>query len=213
MTTVILVRHGFSLANKQGIFAGHTDIDLSDIGYLQASLTSEYILNNFNVDEIFSSDLMRAYNTIKPVATALGKTINFTKEFREIFAGDWEGLSFEDIKNKFPTEYNEWMQNTGFARCNNGESMQELQNRAYGKLFELAKNNDGKTILIATHAGVMRAIECAIRNVPLADMKLVGWVANASVSVITFNGEKFNIDVWGHHAHLANLKTDVPTNI
>jgi len=213
MTTVLLVRHGFSKANEKGFFAGHTDVDLSDLGYTQATLTCDYILNNFKVDKVYSSDLKRAFNTVKGIGDKLKIEVKPERNFREIYAGDWEGLSFEDIKEKFPNEYAEWMVNTGFARCNNGESMQELQERAFNRLLEIAKQDEGKTVVIGTHAGVIRALECKINNIPLSDMKLVGWVANASVTVLNFDGERFIATVWGYSEHLTNFKTDVSGKI
>ena len=213
MTTILLVRHGFSVANSKGIFAGHTDVELSQTGVLQAELVCDYVNQNFKVDAVYSSDLQRAFKTVEGIARFNNMQVIPTKEFREIFAGDWEGITFDDIKLKFPNEYDTWIKNTGFARCNNGESMQELQTRAYNKLLDIAKQNDGKTVVIGTHAGVIRALECKITNVELCDMKLVGWVANASVTLLKFNGETFECDTWGFSDHLANLKTDVPTNI
>lgn len=213
MTTIILVRHGYSVANQQGIFAGHTNVDLSQMGYSQAKIVSDYIFNNFKIDKLYSSDLLRAVNTIQPLATTLNKNIQLESDFREIFAGDWEGMSFDDIKQRFPTEYTEWTQNTGFARCPNGESMQELQNRTYNKLLQLAKDNDTKTIVIATHAGVIRALECFLRNIPLIEMNRVAWVKNASICVLKYDGKFFDIENWNFCAYLDNLQTTLPNNI
>ena len=148
MTTIILVRHGYSVANSKGIFAGHTDVELSQTGVLQAELVCDYVNQNFKVDAVYSSDLQRAFKTVEGIASFNNMQVIPTKEFREIFAGDWEGITFDDIKLKFPNEYETWIKNTGFARCNNGESMQELQTRAYTKLLDIAKQNDGKRLLL-----------------------------------------------------------------
>ncbi len=68
MTRLIITRHGQSIANAQYRFAGHSDFDLSEIGHKQAELAAEYISKNFTVDYIYSSDLLRAYNTALPTA-------------------------------------------------------------------------------------------------------------------------------------------------
>ena len=72
MTNLIFIRHGESVANKDDVCIGHTDLDLSETGRIQAKLTAEYIVKNFKVDKIYSSDLKRAYNTAKAVGDMLG---------------------------------------------------------------------------------------------------------------------------------------------
>ena len=72
MTTILIVRHGFSESNKLKTFTGHIDAPLSDVGVEQARLTCEYIEKNYIIDNIYSSDLSRAVNTLKPLADALG---------------------------------------------------------------------------------------------------------------------------------------------
>ena len=66
---IILVRHGESLANVAKFFAGHTNVDLSEKGYMQAEMTVDYVLSRYTVDKIYASDLLRAYNTVRPAAS------------------------------------------------------------------------------------------------------------------------------------------------
>lgn len=68
MTTLILIRHGESKANRDRIFAGHLDVDLQEKGLKQAKITAEYISKNYLVNRVYSSDLKRAYQTGKCVA-------------------------------------------------------------------------------------------------------------------------------------------------
>ena len=66
-TKVVIIRHGQSIANAQGICLGHTDWDLTDLGREQARIAAEH-LKNEKIDAIYSSDLIRAYNTALPHA-------------------------------------------------------------------------------------------------------------------------------------------------
>ena len=68
MTRFIVVRHGNSLSNIDKTFTGHIDAPLSKVGLEQAQLVSDYIFNTYKVDRVFSSDLSRAVDTIKPFA-------------------------------------------------------------------------------------------------------------------------------------------------
>ena len=118
VTRLIVVRHGESMANKQCIFAGHTDVDLTKLGKKQAELVCGFLCScKYKIDKIYSSDLSRAYNTVFPAAEKLGLEIIKDENLREIYAGKWEGATFESLKENFPESYNTWMTNIQNARC------------------------------------------------------------------------------------------------
>ncbi|MBQ2702221.1 MAG: histidine phosphatase family protein [Clostridia bacterium] len=123
MTTLILVRHGESAANGKGCFAGQLDIPLSERGREQAVRTADYIAKTYSVDKIYSSDLSRAYDTAKPIAKAFGLEIIKDKNLREICSGDWQGLSFDELQEKYADSYGVWLKDIGNAVCPNGETV------------------------------------------------------------------------------------------
>ena len=86
--TLYFIRHGQSLGNMKKTFLGHTDLDLSDLGYRQAECTAKY-LNSISIDTVYSSDLLRAYNTCNEFLKLSGKTAVKDQKLREIYAGDW----------------------------------------------------------------------------------------------------------------------------
>jgi broad specificity phosphatase PhoE len=108
MTKLVLIRHGQSMANATNRFAGHSDFDLSDLGRHQAELAAEYIAKHFKIDAIYASDLLRAYNTAVPSSGLLGLSIEPRKGLREIFAGKWESMSFEDIQKTYTADFDTW---------------------------------------------------------------------------------------------------------
>ena len=87
MTKLLIIRHGQSVANLQGIFVGHTDSPLSDLGKRQAEATADYIVNTFHVDAVYASDLERAFVTGKAVADRLGMSVTPVRGMREISQG------------------------------------------------------------------------------------------------------------------------------
>ena len=97
MTRLILIRHGFSMANAEDRFAGYSDFPLSDIGHEQARLAAEYLFANEKIDKIYASDLLRAYHTAPPTAEKFGLPVIKEPRLREIYAGRWEGMKFEEI--------------------------------------------------------------------------------------------------------------------
>lgn len=207
MTKFILVRHGQSKANECGYLVGNTEAPLSLLGEKQAKAVSEYILKSYKVDVIYSSPLERACNTIKGVADALDLKINMEDALGEFNFGDWEGLTLEEIKNKFDDGYKRWASDPGVYVPSGGETMEHLQSRVVKKLKEIGKREDGKTVLIGSHSSVIRAFQCYIQGLPLTKMKNTPWVINGSIAELDFDGEDFYIIKYGFDGHLEELKS------
>ena len=210
MTRIILIRHGQSIANFIGKFAGHSDFDLTELGHRQAELAAGYLLENEKIDKIYASDLLRAYNTAVPTAKALGLEITPAKELREIFAGEWESLSFDQIKERFPKDFNDWMHDFSNARCTGGESVAELYERVNAYVCKIAEENDGKTILIATHATPVRAVNCFAMGYEAERMADVSFCGNAATNVFIYENGKATIEQSNINGYLGELATEVP---
>ena len=155
-TKMIFVRHGQSEANLAGIFIGHINSPLTELGHRQAELTAEF-LKDEHIDVFYGSDLIRAYETGRHIAKRHNKGVIPDKNLREIFAGDWEGKKFS-----------------------------ELYERITGEVKKIARENMGKTVLIATHATPIRCLVCLFKGIDPANMKEVPWVHNASVTEADF---------------------------
>ena len=213
MTKLILVRHGESEANELGLFAGHLDVDLTERGLKQAELTAEYIVSHYVVDKVYASDLKRAYNTGKAVAEKAGVPIIPRQDLREIGAGDWDGKRFDDLDKLYPKDFEVWYQDLPHARCTNGEAVAEVANRVYRAMVEIAQENDGKTVVLASHATPIRTALAMIQPQKLDAMDALGWVPNASVTVLSYEDGRWTTELVGMADHLAELKTVLPANV
>ncbi len=190
MTRLIFVRHGQSEANEKGFFAGHTDVSLTPLGFKQAEGLKGFILKNYKIDGVYSSDLLRAGQTIKPTAEALNLPIINDESLREINGGEWEKLAIDEIAKRYPDDYYIWHNDIGLSRCTGGEAVEELQKRAIGAVSRIADKNIGKTLLICTHGCFLRAMQCYWQGATLEQMKDLEWVPNASVTEVIYdNGE------------------------
>ncbi|MBQ9482143.1 MAG: histidine phosphatase family protein [Clostridia bacterium] len=210
---LIFLRHGESEANGKKFFAGHTDVGLSPRGKKQAELAAKYIKENFDVDKIYSSDLSRAYETALPLALSLGLEICKDARLREIYGGKWEGKTFDELEKLYPETYRIWLDDIGHARPDGGESAGELSERIYSAVKDIAEKNEGKTVVIATHATPIRAVFCLAAGEGTDGMKDVPWVANASVSVFDYENGRFTALTAGEDAYLEALKTTFPANV
>ena len=189
MVKILVVRHGFSQSNLDGTFTGHLDAPLTDLGHKQGQLVSDYIYNNYKIDAIYSSDLSRAVSTIKPLADKLNMQIKTTKNLREIYGGVWEGKTIARIKELYADDYKKWQDYDEDMRATGGESMHEVMQRAKNALLSIASENQNKTVVVATHGGLIKGLQGALMGISVNELKNIDYVVNASVMEIEYDGE------------------------
>ncbi|OIQ51468.1 Phosphoserine phosphatase 1 [Pseudodesulfovibrio hydrargyri] len=160
---IILVRHG-RIENGKGRCVGRTDVPLSPDGLAQArNLADE--LGALPFARLCSSPADRALATLGPLAGRLGLEVEPLPALDEIDMGEWDGLSFDEIRKRFPYEYVERGKRLGRYRVPGGESFEDVAERAMGALEELARGP--RPVLAATHAGVIRSVLCRVTGHPL----------------------------------------------
>lgn len=186
---ILLERHGESLGNLNGIVLGHTDLDLTELGYRQAEACAEALLNE-KIDAIYSSDLLRAYHTALPHARRRGVRVVKSERFRELYLGEWENMTWDEIKEKYKKEYFEdWLLHFATFTSPSGESVMHLAERIYSALVDVARENPGGRILVATHAAAIRALFGKILGyTPEEASSLLRFPSNTSISRVMFDG-------------------------
>lgn len=139
-------------------YIGQSDIPLSDKGRREAEKTALYF-SGVPIEAIYSSDLIRAYDTAKLISEITGhkKEIRAVKGFREINLGSWDGVSMDKIKKEFPEEYEKRGRSLGTYRTPGGESFSDVYKRAFPALKRILEETSGN-ILICSHAGTNRII-------------------------------------------------------
>lgn len=210
--TVYLIRHGQSATNLAAQFTGQLDVPLSELGQQQARKIGEYFLG-VHIDKIYSSDLSRAVDTVALLSKTHRVPLETAKEFREIYAGQWQGMKFDDIKSSYPKEYAVWMNDIGNCICTKGESVQELLHRVLGKLREIAASHQEETVVIATHATPIRVLLAYLRDGNLSNMCRVPWVPNASVTKLSYENGIFTPVQIGDVSHLEGMLTNLTGNV
>ena len=186
MTRMIFVRHGESLGNEIRHFYGQFDGPLTERGRMQARLTAEYLAGE-QIDAAYASDLCRAYETGAIVAAPHGLTPVPDTGLREIFAGVWEDLPFEELPVKFAEDFCVWMTDIGRSCPTGGESVADMAARVRAAVWRIAAANDGKTVLIASHATPIRALQCEWLGAENEKMQEIPFVRNASVTIVEYD--------------------------
>lgn len=207
-TTVYLIRHGESLGNRKRLILGSTDLGLTELGEAQAEATGK-ALADISFDAIYSSDLSRAMSTAMPHARLRGMSVVPDERLREMYFGDWEGISVDDAIAKYGEKFTvEWKEQFGIFRAPGGESTPELAERMYGALVDIASRHPGGRIIVASHAGAIRALWGKLLGIePIKLSETLPFPSNASYSVVEYDAEvlipvEFSVD-----AHLADMRT------
>ena len=208
MVTFLIVRHGYSMGNKEKRFSGQMDVALDEIGLRQARSIAEYVLANFQIDVVYASDLRRAVDTVKPVAEQLHLPVKTSKSLREVDVGDWQGKLITDVEREYPESFALYKENPGLSHFDGGESYAELQQRVVRAFEKIAADNDGKTVLVGTHGGVIRTLRAAWTGTPLEKIKDIAHVPNASVTVAVYENGRFTLENVGYCDYLSDKTTE-----
>lgn len=166
MTKIIFVRHGQTLWNLEMKYQGHTDIALSQLGIEQAHRVSDR-LNIEDFSAVYSSDLVRAYETANIIASKKNLTVMKDINLREICFGEWEGMTYAEINDKWPNALNQFFSDTTKITIPNGESFADLKKRSDIAINKILENHKKETIVVVSHGATIRAMICSALNLPL----------------------------------------------
>src|SRR5450631_2614087 len=156
--TLIIWRHGETDHNASGIWQGQLDTALSDKGREQA-LTAAAALTPYRPSVIVSSDLQRAADTARSLASRVGLTVRFDQRMREIHAGRWQGMTAGDVAEQFPVEQAALQAGEDIQRGVHGESLGQVAERTREAVDDLlAGLAPGGTAVIATHGVAGRTV-------------------------------------------------------
>jgi alpha-ribazole phosphatase len=188
-TTLYLIRHGATVGNEEKRYKGSIDVPMSDDGVGQIKRSAEFIqttLRGSSLSAVYASPLSRALKSAEILAGPFGLTPVIIPDLRERHFGIWEGMTFNEIREKYPDEFAAWAKNPLKHNPRGGESTLEVRDRAIGALELILMHHGGDDkIAIAAHGGVNRIILCHVMNVPLDQIFRIEQ-DNAAVNIINF---------------------------
>jgi len=168
---IYLLRHGRIEQTEPRRFIGQRDLPLTRVGETQA-LGMARMLEAVRFSCIFSSPLTRAMQTAALIAARQKQPVIAIPELVEISLGQWEGLTVEEVRERFPGQYEERGRALASFRPPDGESFDDLALRALPCFTALAENHPGPLLIVA-HAGINRALLSRIQDLPLDGLLLI----------------------------------------
>jgi broad specificity phosphatase PhoE len=177
MTTLLLARHGETDWNREGRWQGWADPPLNETGRAQARKLAEQ-LRATPFDAVYSSDLRRAHETAEIVAAPHGVPVVVERDLREIDIGSWSGLTRPEIDARFPD-----------GRRPDGETREQHAERVLAGVTRIARDNEGRRVLIVTHGGTLRTLHNVVSEEPYHP------VANCAVLEVHFRDDRLTAPI------------------
>ncbi len=188
---LILIRHGETDWNRTGRCQGVADIDLNDTGRRQIEELA-HSLRDADIRAVYSSDLMRALRTAKRIASHHDLDVNIDKDLREMDQGDLEGLLFEEIRDRYADVLREWRESPETLMLPGGESLLQVEQRAWSVFEKLNRLHAGETVVAVSHNLTITALLCKITGVGLRGFRNFNLQAASKNLIVSLNG---NIEV------------------
>lgn len=164
-TTLLLIRHGHTVGGDELRYKGHIDVQLSDRGGEQLRALAERL--NDKVESVYTSDLQRARRSAEIVAGRFGVEPVAVRELRERSFGKWEGMSFNEVSDEYPDEFDRWKADPLKFSPPEGESTLDVNDRAVKVLTGLLQKHRGERFAIVSHGGINRVMLCYFMGLPL----------------------------------------------
>lgn len=166
-TRLVLLRHGEVAGLTRRIVRGQLDEPLSSTGERESrALVESFADPKTRPDVVFASDLVRCRVLGEEIARRAGVQVRVDRRLREQSMGAWEGHSWAEITAAEPGSVSAYWDDYYRARPTGGESFAELEARVMEWWSEVARSETGKSIVVATHIGVIRVLCCRLLGVP-----------------------------------------------
>ena len=215
VTTLYLIRHGETEGSGAKRYHGSIDVALSEKGARQIMASSAFVMEhlasanssrylsylreihnspdsknesaggNPGLSAVYCSNLSRSARSAEIIANPHSLIPVEIKDLRERSFGIWEGMTFIEIKEKYPKEFGSWADNPLKYSPVGGESTTEVGERVLQALDEILDKHKGENIALVAHGGVNRIILCHIMGIPLENIFRIEQ-DHASVNIIEF---------------------------
>lgn len=186
MTELLLVRHAETDWNAESRWQGHADPPLNERGRAQARELAER-LSRERIDAVYTSDLRRARETADEVGRRLGLEPVPVPDLREVDVGEWSGLTYAEITDRWP----------GAERWQVGETPEAMADRVVAAVRRIAADHPDGRVLVVSHGGPIRAVRAAAARLPYAEHRKAEPAAAENCSVHGFScqsGELRSLD-------------------
>ncbi|NGZ75281.1 histidine phosphatase family protein [Saccharibacillus alkalitolerans] len=201
ITTLYMTRHGQTEWNLEGRLQGRKDSPLTEKGLLHARWLRDS-LADAPLDAIYSSSSPRALRTADILRGRRALEVTAVDDLREIDMGNWEGRTGTEIQAELPDDYDLfWNDPHLFEPVHGGESFLDLGHRVVPAIERILNVNQGRSLLVVTHAAVLNLLMTAFRRQPVSEMWKPPVLESTCLCKVVYGPEGMKVELHGDVSH------------
>lgn len=200
-----LIRHGQTDWNVAGKIQGSTDIPLNETGKRQAACLAKG-MEKRPVSRVFTSTLSRAYETARAIGDSQNVPVYGLFELQEVNYGYWEGLTMEEIEQRYPKELQQWYLSPVEVASPGGETQTQVYERCKAAINRILEQGDGDVAVVSHGATVVFLLEYMLDGTGRDEEDDI-IVGNASISTVEYDRDlkRFILTELNDQEHLSKL--------
>jgi probable phosphoglycerate mutase len=206
-TRIIAIRHGETAWNVDTRIQGQLDVPLNDTGRWQAQRLARALAAREAIDMVYTSDLLRAWETAQAVGESTGAPVVTDEGLRERGFGVFQGKTFAEIEAVLPEESLRWRKRDPFWAPEGGESLTAMRRRVVQTLHTLASRHTGGQIVMVAHGGVLDLLYRAATGQALQAPRT--WqLGNTAINRLLWTPDGLSLVGWSDTSHLDDETLD-----
>lgn len=197
---VYFTRHGQTEWNVKGKLQGWGDSNLTEKGIESARRLGDR-LADVDFDFIYSSPLNRALETAKLIRGDRDLEIKIIDELKEIGFGSWEGMLFDNVREKYAHEYDTYLNRPHLYQPIDGESLIDVYKRVENALNKIL-TPEADNILIVSHGVTIKLLTSIIKEIPLEELYKIPVQVGTALNIAEYDGNKLRFIVEEDTSHI-----------
>ena len=206
MTTIYLIRHAEAEGNLFRRAQGHWNGKITERGKKQIDALAGRF-KDIHIDAVYSSDLDRAVETAGALLRGRNLELHTTRQLREIHMGVWEGDSWGNLSYRWPEQMYNFNNDPDRWVVPGAESFARCRARMTAAIAEIAAAHDGQTIGVVAHGMCIKIFLMAVMGIQPNSPEAMAHGDNTSVSLLHYDGGKFEVEYYNDNSHLGELST------
>lgn len=203
---LILVRHGETRPNREGRILGLSDVPLTPIGRAQADAVAS-ILREDMPSRLYTSPVGRASETARTISATLAVPLTSLEGLAEADAGELEGLTGQEMRRRYPDFARRWDEDSSTAQMPGGESLSEVQRRAWSAVRGLVADHPDETVVAVSHNFTIQTIVCKVLDMPLRNFRRLRQDLG-SITRLELSGSSGTVETLNQTSHLKSLASE-----
>ncbi|MBI3091569.1 MAG: histidine phosphatase family protein [Candidatus Tectomicrobia bacterium] len=199
---LLLARHGQTAWNQLRRCQGFSDIELDEVGCSQARALARSLARE-RLRAVYASTLQRSWRTAEIIAAPHDLEVVRLEALRELNHGAFEGLRPDEIRASHGDFLERWFQNPAGMRLPRGESLEEVQERAWEALLGVIRQYSEGKVVVVGHQMLNLAVLCKALGIPIASYRRLAQEPSA-VNILRFQGDFISVVRLNDTCHLRN---------